>query len=143
MPCGDDKGSCAQYVVRGQYPQVDRRAQFRPMQAVHDVYGELPGGLATIETFDHTLEMESFFHFENDPVFVNLKDNVAALAGRLQVSAARTSGRMWPTSRSLHRRYAARRRQLFTTGRDPGFPPHTPLIDQRARTASRSRPVPG
>ena len=45
FPAGVDsvrrqRGACAQYVVRGKY-EVARSA--RPVQAVHDVYGVLPG----------------------------------------------------------------------------------------------------
>jgi hypothetical protein len=75
--CGDDQGSCAQYVVRGHYPQQATVSQFRPIRAVHELYGELPGATAKPKTIDETFSMKSFFNFKNDPVFVNLTDAVA------------------------------------------------------------------
>ena len=93
IACGDGVGACAQYVVRGKY-EVEKGA--RPVQAVHDVYGILPGGLATTKTVDPTLEMASFFHSGNELVTVNLKDAVA-LAGPFSFPRAyeRT---MWETT---------------------------------------------
>ena len=93
IPCGDGVGACAQYVVRGKY-EVEKNA--RPVQAVHDVYGTLPGGLATTKTVEPTLELVSFFHSGNDVVYVNITDAVA-LAG--PYSFPRTYERtMWPTT---------------------------------------------
>ncbi len=77
-PCGDDKGTCSQYVVRGEYPQHIPASQFRPIRAVHSLYGELPGAPAKSRTMKTSFSMTAFFNFKNDPVFVNLVDSVAS-----------------------------------------------------------------
>src|SRR5579871_6812670 len=74
-PCSDGKGTCYQYVVRGNYPLGPKD---HPIQGVHDLYGVLPGGLPTPSTVDTTLSFVSFFHTNNDEVFVNIDDAVAA-----------------------------------------------------------------
>ena len=74
ISCTDGAGSCAQYVVRGNYsvgPGV------RPVQAVHDVYGVLPGGVPAMERVPETLSFKSFFHSGNDMVTLNITDVVA------------------------------------------------------------------
>src|SRR3954463_9658316 len=91
-PCADGAGACGQYVVRGKY-EIDPKA--RPVQAVHDVYGVLPGGPAKTKTVSETLKMQSFFHWGNDVVYVNIADDVAS-AG--PYSFPRKYERtMWPT----------------------------------------------
>jgi len=73
--CTFGGGSCAQYIVRGQY-QVDPGA--RPVIAVHDLYGVLPGGPATTKTLDdkHDLSIDSFFHPGNASVTINISDPI-------------------------------------------------------------------
>ena len=78
VACGDGTHSCAQYVVRGHYPQRPTAGQFRPVRAVHEFYGELPGAPAKSRTIEETFTMKAFFNFKNDPVFVNLTDHVAS-----------------------------------------------------------------
>jgi hypothetical protein len=60
--------------VRGNYTVA---AGARPVQAVHDVYGVLPGGVATTETVPETISFKSFFHSGNDIVYLNITDVVA------------------------------------------------------------------
>src|SRR6478672_13840946 len=74
VPCKDGVGSCGQYVVRGNYT-VGPNA--RPVQAVHDVYGVLPGSIAATQTVSKTISFESFFKTGNDVVYVNITDAVA------------------------------------------------------------------
>jgi hypothetical protein len=74
IACKDGTGACFQYVVRGEYT-VDKDA--RPVQAVHGVFGELPGGLATPREVSDTLKLESFFGARNQTVYLNIKDDVA------------------------------------------------------------------
>ncbi len=74
-PCGDGQGTCYQYVVRGQYPAASRP---RPVQGVHATYGVLPGELAHPSTVATTLSLTSFFHTNNDQVYVDVTDQVAA-----------------------------------------------------------------
>jgi hypothetical protein len=90
-PCSDGKGTCYQYVVRGNYPVATRN---HPIQGDHSLYGILPGGLATASTLDTTLSFVSFFHTNNDEVFVNI-DDVVAGNGAFPRQFMQS---MWPTS---------------------------------------------
>jgi len=96
VACGNGKHSCAQYVVRGHYPQRTPAGQFRPVRAVHELYGELPGAPAKSRTVDDSFLMKSFFNFKNDPVFVNLTDYVAS-DGDYKFPRAFESA-LWPTA---------------------------------------------
>ena len=96
VACGDGKHSCAQYVVRGHYPQRTPAGQFRPVRAVHELYGELPGAPAKARTIDKSFTMKSFFNFKNDPVFVNLTDTVGS-DGDYKFPRAFESA-LWPTA---------------------------------------------
>jgi hypothetical protein len=96
VACGDGTRSCAQYVVRGHYPQRPPAGQFRPVRAVHELYGELPGAPAKSRTVDESFKMKSFFNFKNDPVFVNLTDSVAS-EGDYKFPRAFESA-LWPTA---------------------------------------------
>ena len=73
--CTFGGGSCAQYIVRGHY-EVPPGA--RPVIAVHDLYGVLPGGAATTTTLDqdHDLSIDSFFHPGNASVTLNITDPI-------------------------------------------------------------------
>ena len=71
--CKDGRGSCAQYVVRGQYAVAPGA---RPVQAIHDVYGLLPGPPATTEEVPETIALQSFFHPGNTQVTLNVSDSV-------------------------------------------------------------------
>jgi len=73
IPCQDGRGACAQYVVRGQYT-VAKDA--KPIQAVHELYGVLPGGPSTTTTVPTTLTLDSFFAPKNRTVYVNITDDV-------------------------------------------------------------------
>jgi hypothetical protein len=78
-PCDDAaKGTCAQYIVRGHYPQHVPAGPFRPIRAVHELYGELPGAPAKARTMASSFGMHSVFNFENDPVIVTIDDKVAS-----------------------------------------------------------------
>ena len=71
-PCGDDKGSCAQYVVRGHYPQQQPGQPVSSDPGRSRVLRRAPGRDRQVQ--DHrrrTFSMKSFFNFKNDPVFVN------------------------------------------------------------------------
>ena len=96
VACGDGTHSCAQYVVRGHYPQRPTAGQFRPVRAVHEFYGELPGAPAKSRTLENSFLMKSFFNFKNDPVFVNLTDYVAS-DGDYKFPRAFESA-LWPTA---------------------------------------------
>ena len=96
VACGDGTHSCAQYVVRGHYPQRPPAGQFRPVRAVHEVYGELPGAPAKSRTIDDSFTMKAFFNFKNDPVFVNLTDAVGS-AGDYKFPR-QFERALWPTA---------------------------------------------
>ncbi|HMF41882.1 MAG TPA: hypothetical protein VKQ32_14510 [Polyangia bacterium] len=134
--CTDGFGTCAQYVVRGQYT-VPKDA--KPVQAVHEVYGVLPGGPPTIKTLAQTLSLQSFFHSHNDMVYLNITDQVAAADPyNYPRSYERT---MWPTT-GLCLSDAAptdvRFSPLDTSG---GFPPDLPLTDTGTYCVA-ARPIP-
>ena len=74
-PCSDGKGTCYQYVVHGTYA-IDPHNN--PIQGIHSLYGLLPGGPPTPSTMDTTLSFVSFFHNNNDAVYVNIDDAVSA-----------------------------------------------------------------
>jgi hypothetical protein len=123
-PCGDGQGSCFQYVVRGQYPIGDRP---RPVRAVHSVYGTLPGGLVAARTVAKTIGVVSFFHTNNDVVYVNITDAVASDGSYLFPRLYERT--MWPTnglcvSDSIPTGVGFS--PLDATG---GFPPDSPLSD--------------
>jgi hypothetical protein len=91
--CADGVGSCFQYVRRGSYPVASRP---NPIRAVHSVYGTLPGGRAIAQTVPQTIGVVSFFHTNNDLVYVNIADAVASADPYVfPRSYERT---MWPTS---------------------------------------------
>jgi hypothetical protein len=93
IPCRNDTGACAQYVVRGNYTVV---AGDRPIRAVHDVYGVFPGDRAAMKEVSPSLSFKSFFHTGNQMVTVNITDAVGD-AG--PYSFPRSFERaMWPTT---------------------------------------------
>ena len=96
VACGDGKHSCAQYVVRGHYPQRPPAGQFRPVRAMHDDYGELPGAPAKSRTIDDSFTMKAFFNFKNDPVFINLTDAVGS--GGDYKFPRQFESALWPTA---------------------------------------------
>ena len=133
--CGDKRGACAQYVLRGKY-EVDRNA--RPIRAIHDVYGVLPGAPASTKTVNETLTMTSFFHTGNDMVFVNLTDAVAT-AGPYSFprSYERT---MWPTEGLCVADTAPDGVSFSTLPASGGFEPPTPLT-KAGRYCVATRPI--
>jgi hypothetical protein len=136
VACGDGAGACAQYVVRGKY-QVDRSA--RPVQAVHDVYGVLPGGSATTRTVSESLKIKSFFHWGNDIVYVNITDDVA-VAG--PYSFPRPYERtMWPTAGVCVSGAAPTDVSFSPLDQTGGFAPPSPLSDAGAYCVA-TRPIP-
>jgi hypothetical protein len=139
VACGDGAGACAQYVVRGKY-QVDRTA--RPVRAVHDVYGVLPGSSATTRTVSETLKIQSFFHWGNDLVYVNITDDVAR-AG--PYSFPRPYERtMWPTVGLCVADTAPDGVSFSTLDQTSGFAAPTPLTDAGTYcVATRAIPTDG
>jgi hypothetical protein len=137
VPCGDKRGACAQYVVRGKY-EVDRNA--RPIRAVHDVYGLLPGvPVAATKTVPETLTMKSFFRTGNDMVFVTITDTVATSG---PYSFPRSYDRtMWPTSGLCVGDTVPDDVSFSTLPADWGFPPPTPLTSAGMYCVA-TRPVP-
>jgi hypothetical protein len=73
--CRNYAGSCAQYVVRGNYTVA---AGDRPVRAVHDVYGVLPGVKAATKEVSPTIDFTSYFHTGNQMVTLNLTDHVGS-----------------------------------------------------------------
>jgi len=137
IACGDKKGSCAQYVVRGKY-EVPRNA--RPLRAIHDVYGVLPG--VTVEatkSVSETLKMKSFFHTGNDLVLVELTDDVA-LAGPYNFPRAYEQT-MWPTAGLCVSDTAPDDVRFSPLAETRGFAPPTPLTDDGMYCVA-TRPVP-
>ena len=138
IACGDKRGSCAQYVVRGKY-EVPRNA--RPVQAIHDVYGVLPGvPVASTKTVSETLKMKSFFHTGNDLVLVELTDDVA-LAGPYKFPRDYEQT-MWPTAGLCVADTAPDDVRFSPLPETRGFAPPTPLTDDGMYCVA-TRPVPG
>ena len=134
--CGDGRGSCAQYVVRGLYA-VD--ADQRPVQAVHDTFGVLPGGFPTSKTVPETLSFDSFFSPKNDMVNLNIKDAVAAFG---PYSFPRPYERtMWPTSGLCVGDTAPTGVNFSPLDATWRFPPATPLTPDGTYCVA-TRPVP-
>jgi hypothetical protein len=134
--CKDGKGSCAQYVVRGEYPAVDGD---HPVRAVHTTYGVLPGGPATTSTMSETLTVESFFHVHNDLVYANMKDAVAADG---PYDFPRTYERaMWATSGLCVSDTAPDGVSFSSLDASGAFPPVTPLTDAGIYCVA-ARPLP-
>ena len=134
--CGDGAGSCAQYVVRGKY-QVGPNA--RPVQAVHDVYGVLPGSSATTRTVSETLKIQSFFHWGNDLVYVNITDDVA-LAGPYSFPRAHERS-MWPTGGVCVPGNLPTDVSFSPLDQTGGFAPPTPLTTAGTYCVA-TRPIP-
>jgi hypothetical protein len=121
--CGDGQGSCYQYVVRGQYP-TDRP---HPVRAVHSVYGILPGGVVAGQTIAQTLSLVSFFHTNNDLVYVNITDAVASDGPYLFPRLYERT--MWPTSGLCISDSPPAGVGFSALDASGGFPPASPLSD--------------
>jgi hypothetical protein len=74
VPCGDGAGTCFQMVKRGPRPLA--HPTDRPVQAVHDTYGVLPGAIPAVSTMATSLAIASSFHTGNDMVNVDIADAV-------------------------------------------------------------------
>lgn len=135
-PCGDGFGTCGQYVVRGQY-SVPRSAH--PIQAVHDVYGVLPGVIPMFRTVDPTLSLASFFHAHNDMVYVNITDPVAADGPYKYPRAYERT--MWPTTGLCVSEVPPDDVSFSPLDATGGFPPPLPLTDN-GRYCVATRPIP-
>jgi hypothetical protein len=134
--CGDHFGTCAQFVVRGHY-QVAADAQ--PVQAVHDVYGVLPGGVPTTKTVPTTLQLKSFFHSHNDMVTLNITDDIASSG---PYSFPRPYERtMWPTTGLCVSDTPPDDVSFSPLDATSSFPPVTPLTDTGTYCVA-ARPVP-
>jgi hypothetical protein len=124
-PCADGIGSCFQYVFRGPAPTWWGGA--RPVQAVHDTFGVLPGSLPKRTSVTNTVLLTSFFNIGNDVVYVDITDTVASQGAYVfPRSYDRT---MWPTKGlclSDSPPDGVTFSPLEATG---GFPPPSPLTD--------------
>jgi hypothetical protein len=135
-PCKDGRGSCAQYVVRGNY-MVGPGA--RPVQAVHDVYGVLPGSIAATETVSETISFKSFFKPGNDVVYVNITDAVAN-QGPYSFPRPFEHG-MWATNGLCVSDAAPDDVSFSPVDSTGGFPPPQPLTDEGIYCVG-TRPIP-
>jgi len=136
IACTDKFGTCAQYVVRGQYTVPP---DARPVQAVHDVYGVLPGGVPTYRTASPSLELASFFHGRNQTVTLNITDHVAKDG---PYDFPRSFDRaMWPTVGLCIGDTAPDDVSFSPLDATSGFPPETPLTDAGTYCVA-TRPVP-
>jgi hypothetical protein len=134
--CTDNQGSCAQYVVRGNYSFGPGA---RPVQAVHDVYGVLPGGVAAMESVPETISFKSFFRPGNDIVYLNITDVVAKQS---PYSFPRPFERaMWATGGLCVSDLAPSDVSFSPLDNTGGFPPPQPLTDQGTYCVG-TRPIP-
>lgn len=92
-PCADGKGSCAQYVVRGQYRVA---ADAHPVRAIHGTYGLFPGAVAIPSEIPTTLSITAYFGPQNHQVYVKMDDRVAS-DGPFRFPRAYQRA-MWPSS---------------------------------------------
>jgi hypothetical protein len=129
-------GSCAQYVVRGMYPVAD---DARPVRAVHERYGVLPGGRATVADVAQTLSVDSFFHAHNDLVYASMNDAVA-VSGSYHFPRPYERA-MWPTSGLCVSDAAPDGVQFSSLDPSGDFPPETPLTDSGTYCVA-ARPLP-
>lgn len=95
IACTDGEGSCFQYVLRGRYSAWKGG---RPIQAVHSLYGVLPGAKAQVTPVAQTLAVASFFHTGNQQVTVNITDQVAAPSNEPYLYPRGYDHSMWPTN---------------------------------------------
>jgi hypothetical protein len=124
--CADGVGSCFQYVLPGPYSAA---LYPRPVQAVQSTYGTLPGSRVTPRTEDQTLSVSSFFHTNNDLVYVDPTDTVAYESPYVYPRSYERT--MWPTD-ALCVSDSAPAYVSFSP-LDPqtyGFPPDLPLTDR-------------
>jgi hypothetical protein len=122
-PCAaNHPGSCAQYVVRGQYQPGDG---VRPIRAVHPVYGVLPGSTPDVTTVSETLTLQSFFRAHNDLVYVNIEDRVASDGP--YVFPRPYEHAMWATTGLCVSESAPDGVGFSPLDATGGFPPETPL----------------
>ena len=136
IACTDGHGSCAQYIVRGKYTADGAR----PVQAVHDVYGVLPGVVVKrTDEVPETISFNSFFRPRNDIVYVNITDAVAD--HRPYKFPRPFEHAMWDTA-GLCVSDAAPSDVSFSPLDDTGgFPPPQPLTDAGIYCVG-TRPVP-
>ena len=135
--CADKRGgSCAQYIVRGEYRVPD---DARPVQAVHELYGVLPGLPPKYRKVDPTLKLESIFRPQNIEVYVNITDTVARDGA--YAFPRRYERAMWPAI-GVCVSEAAPDDVTFVPLDDPTrFPPDTPLTDEGIYCIG-TRPIP-
>jgi len=135
--CTEGEGSCAQYVVRGLYT-VDKDQ--RPVQAVHDTFGVLPGGIPTTKTVPVTLkDFASIFGPKNDAVYVTVSDAVAA-AGPYSFPRPYEQT-MWPTNGLCVGETTPAGVSFSPLDPNLVFPPPTPLSDDGIYCVA-ARPLP-
>jgi hypothetical protein len=137
VPCGDDEGSCAQYVVRGRY---EPEQGTRPIRAVHPLYGPLPGGIPEFTVMSETLTMKSFFRVHNDLVYVNIEDRVAS--GGPHAFPRPYERAMWATTGLCVSEAAPDGVGFSPLDASSSFPPETPLTENGIYcVATRPRPA--
>jgi hypothetical protein len=139
-PCaGNQPGSCAQYVVRGNYQP---EAGARPIRAVHGVYGVLPGSVPDVTTLSETLSLQSFFRTHNDLVYVNIDDRVASDGPYFFPRPYEHA--MWATTGLCVSESAPDGVGFSPLDASGGFPPATPLTDNGIYcVAARPQPADG
>jgi len=136
-PCTDKRGgSCAQYIVRGEYRVPDGA---RPVQAVHDLYGVLPGLPPAYREVSTTLSFRSIFRPHNTLIYMSITDTVAR-EGAYDFPR-RYERAMWPAI-GLCLSDAAPADVTFVPLEDTGgFPPDTPLTAEGIYCVG-TRPIP-
>ena len=135
--CEDKRGgSCAQYIVRGEYLVPD---DARPVRAVHDLYGVLPGVPAKVQAVSPTLTLQSIFRPHNDRVYTSIGDKVAR--GGAYVFPRRYERAMWPAIGLCLSEEAPAEVTFVPLDEPDGFPPETPLTDDGIYCVG-TRPIP-
>jgi hypothetical protein len=136
--CGDGFGTCAQYVVRGHYTVATGA---KPIQAVHDVFGVLPGGVPMIETVPPTLAAVSFFHSRNTTVTLNITDTIGGRQGDTYYYPRSFEQTMWPTTGLCVSETPPDGVSFSPLDATGGFPPPTPLTATGTYCVA-TRPIP-
>ena len=139
--CRNGVGSCFQYVVRGQYAFAPGD---RPVQAVHPLYGVLPGAVVVkLDVEATTLQQTSFFDANDDQIFVQITDRVASDVSFVYLYPRSYDRTMWPTTGLCVSASAPDGVSFLPL--DPlqkyGFPPDSPLTNDGIYCVG-VRPVP-
>jgi hypothetical protein len=133
--CRNKKGSCVQFVMRGKHELPNGT---RPIQAVHDVYGVLPGLVATKRTVSETVKIDSYFRPRNDLVYVNFLLDAVASDGPYDFPRPFERA-MWPTGGLCVSDTAPDDVSFLPL--EGGFEPERPLTDEGIYCVG-ARPLP-